>query len=68
MGQRQEGTAEEAIYILEECARTRVKGGKIQSQGLTTEMKAVSPEEVSPWKLPGGSGVRVLPGEGKEEA
>ena len=42
MGQRQEGTAEkEVIYILEECARTGVKGGKIPSQGLTKEMKAV---------------------------
>lgn len=54
---------------MEKCSRTRVKGRKIQSRGLAKEMRAVLKilRENSPHKLSGALGVRVLPGEGKEE-
>lgn len=61
MGQRQGGATEkEVIYVLEECARTRVKGGEILSQGLAKDMRAVleTQRENSPCELSGGPGVR----------
>ena len=69
MGQRQCRTAEKKINVLEERARTWVNVGEILSQSLAKEMGSVlkALRDNSSRNLSGGPGVRVLPGEGKEE-
>ena len=70
MGQRQYKTEDkEIINILEKHAGTKVIKRSQPSQGLTEELGVVlkTLRENNSCKLSGGSGVRVLPGEGKKE-
>lgn len=64
-----EGLHRRRSSIVEECARTGARDGKIPGQDLAKEMGAVleTLQEESPCELSGGLGVRVLPGEGKEQ-
>lgn len=69
MAQKQEGVSEKEVINIEVCARTKSNVENVPSQGLDKEMRVVLKTlwENRSFKLSGGLGARVFPGESKEE-